>query len=84
MSTSFPMRKKRARVMPEKWVVYRWQPTISIYAIKDTRDIALSWAVSNMPDCNFCIVSLSHCLSLFEASNNKSLEFSLKDKEIKK
>ena len=70
MSTCFPMKKKRLRKIPEKWVVYRWQPTISIYAIKDTRDIAISWALSNMSDCNFCIVSLSHCLSLFESSEN--------------
>ena len=65
---------KKVRPFSDKWVVYRWQPTISIYAIKDTRETAMIWAVSNMPDCNFCIVSLSHCLALFENQNNQEIK----------
>lgn len=74
MSTCFPMKKRKIRPFSEKWVVYKWQPTISIYAIKDTRESAAIWALSNMPDFNFCIVSLSHCLFLFENQNNQEIK----------
>ena len=67
------MKKRKIRPLSEKWVVYKWKPTISIYAIKDTRDGAAIWALLNMPDCNFCVVSLSHCLSLFEIENNQEI-----------